>query len=81
MVILYTYLKIDNNIVACMPFRYNSDNEEIVESRELIMDITLDDNYDVIKQKLLHILDKEKQEHGKLTTEYSGDMSSVITIE
>lgn len=81
MVILYAYLKMNGNIIACMPFRYNSDNKILEESREIVLEITPDDTYDIIKQNLLNVLDKEKQEYGKLTTEHSGDMSSVITIE
>ncbi len=82
MVILYAYLKNGSNTVACIPFRYNIDDETIVDCREVILEIDPEGStYESIKQQLVGILDKEKQDYGKLTTEFSGDMSGVITIE
>lgn len=82
MVIIYAYIKTGNNVVACLPFRYNIDDEDVVESREVILEADyLTDTQDSIRQKLLEILDKEKVEYGKHTTELTSDMSGVITIE
>lgn len=82
MVILYAYLRQKGNLIACIPFRYNIDNEDTIECREVILDTDPETTtYDSIKQELLGILDKEKQDYGKLTTDLTGDMSSVVTIE
>lgn len=68
--------------MACLPFRYNIEDEKTIEPREIILDVKLEDsNYESIKQQVLNFLDKEKQEYGKLNAGYSGDLSSVITIE
>jgi hypothetical protein len=81
MVILYSYLKNGPNIVACIPFRYNIDDDKTVESREVVLEIEAHSTYDAIKQELLKIIDKEKMESGKFPDEYPSDMSGVVTIE
>lgn len=83
MIIVYAYLKEKTgNLVACIPFRYNIDNEEVVEAREIILEIDPEvATYDSIKQELLGILDKEKQDYGELTTGFTSDLPNVVTIQ
>lgn len=80
MVIIYSYLKHGPNIVACIPFRYNIDEENKIESREIVLDVDGSETYQSIRQQLLGILDKEKMESGK-DIDFSGDLSGVVTIE
>lgn len=82
MVIVYTYLKGPQfNTFACIPFRYNIEDEEKVESREVVLEVDpAITNIEGIKQKLLEMLDKEKMDNGK-ADEFTSDMSGVVTIE
>lgn len=81
MVILYGYLKQGSNIVGCIPFRYNIEDEAKVESRELILDIEPGMTYDMVRQHFMKIIDKEKMDNGELTNDFPDGMSGVVTIE
>lgn len=81
MVILYSYLKEGPNIIACIPFRYNIDDDKVLDSREVVLEVEPHMTYDAIKQELLKMIDKEKMESGKYPDEYPSDMSGVVTIE
>lgn len=82
MVIIYAYLKHNNSIMSCIPFRYNGEDEKTIETREIILNVDPETTtYNALRQDLLNLLDKEKQENVKLNTELSFDMSSVITVE
>jgi len=81
MVIIYSYLKQGPNIVACIPFRYNIDDTETIESREIILETDSSITYEAVKQRIIKVLDEEKVEHGRQSTSYTDDMSNVVTIE
>jgi len=77
MIILHTYLRNNNNIIATIPFRYNNGDDTPVECREVVLDVKDDDTFSSIQQTLMEQIDKEKQ-NGE-TDGYSG-MESCITI-
>lgn len=81
MVILYGYLRKGSNIVGCLPFRYNIEDEDKIESREMILDLEPNMTYDAVIQHFMKIIDKEKMDNGELTTDFPSDVSGVVTIE
>jgi hypothetical protein len=81
MVILYGYLRKGSNIVGCLPFRYNIEDIDKIEARELILDLEPGMTYDAVMQHFMKIVDKEKMDNGELTDDLSGDVSGVVTIE
>lgn len=81
MVIIYSYLRKGPDIIACIPFRYNIEDEKNIESREVVLEVEPHSTYDAIKQELLKILDKEKMESGKYPDDYPSDMSNTVTVE
>lgn len=81
MVIVHTYLKASTgNIVASVTFSYNNEEEEVT-SRELIVDLTEDSDYESIKSEVAGILEKEKVTNGEFTIDLPSGMSGFIGVE
>ena len=78
MVIVHAYLRLEGNIVASLPLRYNNGDDMPVTARELVLDVSQTDTLDAIRQRIVKKFDEEKQD---VSDEQSGSMSSVITIE
>lgn len=80
MVILHAYIRYKGNIVASMPFRYNDGDDTPITARELVLDASDEDTYDLLKGRIAEILDKEKQNYGEFPNEQSS-MVPCITID
>ena len=78
MVIVHAYRRLEANIVASPPLRYNNGDDMPVTARELVLDVSQTDTLDAIRQRIVKKFDEEKQD---VSDEQSGSMSSVITIE
>lgn len=79
MVILHAYLKKEGNVIASLPFRYNNGDDKPVEARELVLEVSDDSTYDSIRQEIVELLDKEKQDVEQ--TDGFGGMVPYVTID
>jgi hypothetical protein len=80
MVILHVYLRNAGNIFTFLTFRYNNGDDMPVLARELIVDVSEEDTYTAIQDRVSKILDEEKQNYGEFSTEQSG-LVPCITID
>lgn len=82
MVIIHAYMRRGNNVIACLPFYFDDEKEEVI-GKEYILDYNEDVTLDNIKHELSSRLETEKHkepQYGKdEPARFTGD-SPCITI-